>query len=203
VDWLRTGVVDRHDAKVYGKPSLGAPPMSLPHLDRRVVDGQASLMFGPYATFSTRLLKYGGRADLFATVRPRNLPVLLSAAMQNFPLVRYLIGQLSASRRTKFAELRNFYPDADPVDWYPIRAGQRAQLIKPRGVFGGTLMFGTEVVTGADGTIAGLLGASPGASVAPTVMIDVLARCFSADRREWEPRLRELLSGVRGQESRA
>lgn len=199
-EFIRTdtpSVVDLHNAKVYGKPSLGAPPMSLPHLDRRVVAGSKSLMFGPYATFSTRLLRHGRITDLFTTVRPTNLPILMSVGLHNLPLVRYLIGQLLSSKKAKFAELRKFYPDADPADWYPISAGQRAQLIKPRSRTAGTLMFGTEIVTGAQGSIAGLLGASPGASVAPSAMIDVLGRCFDAQRSEWEPRLVALIPSAR------
>lgn len=197
-EFLRTDdpvIVEQHDAKVYGKPALGAPPMSLPHLDKRIVDGQGAVMFGPYATFSTRLLKHGRLRDLFATIRPRNLPVLLSVGTQNLPLVRYLIAQLLSSSAKKFDELRHFCPSADPALWYPIKAGQRAQLIKPTSRVGGTLMFGTEVITGADGTIAGLLGASPGASVAPSVMLEVLTEWFSEQRDEWEPRLRDLLPG--------
>ncbi|MDJ0393652.1 malate dehydrogenase (quinone) [Rhodococcus sp. G-MC3] len=202
-EFLRTddpSVVARHNAKVYGKPSLGAPPMSLPHLDRRAVEGSESLMFGPYATFGTRLLKHGRFTDLFTTVRPRNLPILLSVGMRNLPLVRYLIGQLVASKKTKFAELRKYYPDADPANWYPIGAGQRAQLVKPTSRTKGTLMFGTEIVTGADGTIAGLLGASPGASVAPAAMIDVLNQCFDAERDEWQPRLEAMIPSAIGRQ---
>lgn len=195
-EFLRTDIadiVDRHDAKVYGKPSLGAPPMSLPHLDKRMVDGRGSLMFGPYATFSTRLLTHGRLRDLFTTIRLRNLPVLLSVGLQNLPLVRYLVGQLLSSDAKKFEQLRQFYSAADPDDWYRIQAGQRAQLIKPTSKFRGELMFGTEIITGADGSIAGLLGASPGASVAPAAMIEVLERCFDSERAEWEPRLRRLI----------
>ena len=153
-------------------------------------------MFGPYATFSTRLLKHGRLRDLFTTIRPSNLAILLSVGAQNLSLVRYLVGQLLATRRKKFAELQKFYPDAKPADWYPISAGQRAQLIKPMSRISGELMFGTEIVTGADGTIAGLLGASPGASVAPSAMIEVLERCFAEDRGTWAPRLQELLPGT-------
>lgn len=189
----RAEVVDRHDAKVYGKPALGAPPMSLPHLDKRIVDGEPSLMFGPYATFSTRLLKHGGLRDLFTTIRPGNVPSVLSVGVQNWPLVRYLVGQLVASNEKKFDELRRFCPSADPSDWYRIQAGQRAQLIKPVSRFRGELMFGTEIVTGEDGTIAGLLGASPGASVAPAAMVEVLQKCFEGDSHLWEPRLRALI----------
>ncbi|WP_338887940.1 malate dehydrogenase (quinone) [Rhodococcus sovatensis] len=195
-EFLRTDIadiVDRHDVKVYGRPSLGAPPMSLPHLDKRMVDGRGSLMFGPYATFSTRLLAHGRLRDLFTTIRPRNLPVLLSVGLQNLPLVRYLIAQLLSSDTKKFEQLRQFYTAADPADWYRIQAGQRAQLIKPTSRYRGELMFGTEIITGADGSIAGLLGASPGASVAPAAMIEVLERCFDSERAEWEPRLRRLI----------
>lgn len=191
-EFLRTDsarIVARHDAKVYGKAAIGAPPMSLPHLDKRIVDGSGAVMFGPYATFSTRLLKHGRVTDLFATIRPRNLPVLISAGVQNRSLVKYLVGQLITSRATKFDELKKFCPTADPADWYRIQAGQRAQVIKPDSNGKGTLMFGTELVTGAQGTIAGLLGASPGASVAPSVALDVLARCFASERAEWAPRL--------------
>lgn len=195
--FLRTnspGVVDRHHAKVYGKSTTGAPPMSLPHMDRRVVDGNSSLMFGPYATFSTRLLKNGGLLDFFRTVRPHNVAVLLTVGLQNFALARYLVGQLVASRAQKFSQLQAFYPKADASDWYPIQAGQRAQLIKPTSRTRGKLMFGTEIVSDADGSIAGLLGASPGASVAPSAMIDVLGTCFDADRAEWQPRLEALMA---------
>ncbi|MFD4469875.1 malate dehydrogenase (quinone) [Rhodococcus sp. NPDC058505] len=197
--FLRTrtpDVVSRHDAKVYGQAAVGAPPMSVPHLDRRVVDGCPALMFGPYATFSTRLLTHGSLLDLFATVRPRNIVPLLAVGVRNLPLVRYLVGQLLASRKRKVAQLRRFYPEADPADWELVQAGQRAQLIKPDRRRGGVLTFGTEVVAGADGTIAGLLGASPGASVAPSVMVDLLAACFPRRVEGWAPVLRELMPGV-------
>ncbi len=180
-EFLRTDkphIVTQHNAKVYGKAARGAPPMSLPHLDKRAVDGHVSLMFGPYATFSTRLLKHGRLRDLFTTVTLSNLPVLLSVGLKNFPLVRYLISQLLSPRRRKFEQLRKYYPGADTADWYPIQAGQRAQLIKPASKVTGELMFGTEIIAGADGTIAGVLGASPGASVAPSMMLDVIEMCF-------------------------
>ncbi|MBL1077285.1 malate dehydrogenase (quinone) [Nocardia sp. 2] len=179
--FLRTAdpeLVARHDAKIYGQAALGAPPMSVPHLDKRVVGGEESLLFGPYATFSTRLLKHGRRIDLFTTLRRRNLVVLLAAAVQNLGLVGYLIGQLLATRTRKFAALQRFYPGADPADWELIQAGQRAQLVIPDPRRVGVLTFGTELVTGADGTIAGLLGASPGASTAPAIMLELLERCF-------------------------
>ncbi|GGN66660.1 malate dehydrogenase (quinone) [Nocardia rhizosphaerihabitans] len=194
--FLRTDnpdVVAEHHAKVYSQAALGAPPMSVPHLDRREVDGSASLLFGPYATFSTRLLRHGKLTDLFTTLRPHNIVPLVAAGLQNLDLVRFLISELLASRRRKFAQLQRFYPTADPGDWELIQAGQRAQLVKPDRKRGGVLEFGTELVTGADGTVAGLLGASPGASIAPSIMRDLLERCFPERRYEWSPLLAELL----------
>ncbi|MFD4404708.1 malate dehydrogenase (quinone) [Nocardia sp. NPDC058499] len=192
----RPAVVDRHDAKVYGRAALGAPPMSVPHLDKRIVEGREALLFGPYATFSTRLLKYGRPTELFATLRWANLPVLVAAGLQNLGLVRYLAGQLLATRRRKFAQLRRFYPEADPADWYPIQAGQRAQLVLPDPHKVGVLTFGTELVTAADGTLAGLLGASPGASTAPAIMRELLGRCFPQYTERWEPALCLLFPGA-------
>lgn len=189
-------VVARHDAKVYGQAALGAPPMSVPHLDRRVVDGRPALMFGPYATFSTKLLRHGRLRDLFTTIRFHNVAPLVAVGLQNLGLVRYLIGQLAASRGRKFAELVRFYPAADLADWELIQAGQRAQLIKPDRKKVGVLTFGTEVVTGADGTIAGLLGASPGASIAPPLMADLLAACFPEEHERWLPALQRLMPGL-------
>lgn len=187
-------VVGRHTAKVYGRADIGAPPMSLPHLDLRVVDGSRSLMFGPYATFSTRLLRHGRLSDLFRTIRPRNAVVMATAGLRNLALVRYLLGQLASSKKRKFAQLLRFYPGADPADWHLMQAGQRAQLIKPDEHGRGVLTFGTELVTSADGTIAGLLGASPGASIAPAVMVDLLTRCFPDRKETWAPILDSLVA---------
>ncbi|MFZ2509710.1 MAG: malate dehydrogenase (quinone) [Gordonia sp. (in: high G+C Gram-positive bacteria)] len=197
--FLRTdnpAVVERHRAKVYSQAALGAPPMSVPHLDQRVVDGQTSLMFGPYATFSTKLLRYGRLIDLFTTLRLHNLKVLVAAGVQNLSLVTFLIKELLSTRRRKFAQLQRFYPAAHMADWYPIQAGQRAQLVKPDPQRVGILTFGTELVTGAEGTIAGLLGASPGASTAPAIMVDLLRRCFPKDYGRWLPMLTALMPGV-------
>ena len=195
-EFLRTDnqeVVARHQAKVYGKPALGAPPMSMPHLDTRVVDGSASLMFGPYAGFNTKFLKNGSWLDLFATIRLHNLVPMISAGASNLGLVRYLIAQLVASKSAKFDELREFMPTADPKDWYVITAGQRVQVIKKDKEKGGVLQFGTEVITSADGSIAGLLGASPGASTAVPIMLDVLKRCFPDRIAAWTPKLQEMV----------
>lgn len=195
-EFLRTdnpAVVARHHAKVYGKAAVGSPPMSVPHLDTRVVDGSASLMFGPYAGFNTKFLKHGSWLDLFATIRPHNLVPMLAAGASNLGLVKYLIGQLLARKSTKFGALQEFMPNADPKDWYRITAGQRVQVIKKDPQKGGVLQFGTEVITSADGTIAGLLGASPGASTAVPIMLDVLARCFPDHIAAWKPKLIEMV----------
>ena len=195
-EFLRTDnpdIVARHKAKVYGKAAVGSPPMSVPHLDLRVVDGEGSLMFGPYAGFSPKFLKSGSVLDLFASIRWHNIIPMLAAGLSNLGLVRYLVGQLLARRSTKFAELKAFFPDAKPEDWYTITAGQRVQVIKKDKKKLGVLQFGTEVVAAEDGTIAGLLGASPGASTAVPIMLDVLARCFPAKMAEWEPHLRTMI----------
>ncbi|GAA2750061.1 malate:quinone oxidoreductase [Amnibacterium kyonggiense] len=194
--WLRSddpAIVAKHRAKVYGKASLGAPPMSVPHLDTRIVDGRASLLFGPYAGLSPRFLKKGNLLDLPLSVRPHNLIPMLAVAKDNFALVQYLVRELTKSKKAKFASLQEFYPDADPKDWYPLGAGQRAQVIKKDPKKGGVLQFGTEVVSGADGTIAGLLGASPGASTAAAIMLDVVRRSFPDRLAAWEPELRRLI----------
>lgn len=195
-EWLRAddpALVAKHRAKVYGKAQLGAPPMSVPHLDTRIVDGRASLLFGPYAGLSPRFLKRGNLLDLPLSVRPHNLIPMLAVAKDNLALVQYLLRELTKSKPAKFASLQEFFPEADPADWYPLSAGQRAQVIKKDAKRGGVLQFGTEVVSGADGTIAGLLGASPGASTAAAIMLDVLRRSFPDRLAAWEPELRRLI----------
>lgn len=195
-EFLRTDnpeVVARHSAKVYGKAAIGSPPMSVPHLDTRIVDGSASLMFGPYAGFNTKFLKSGSWLDLFATIKPHNLIPMLRAGLANLDLVKYLVGQLAASKSKKFDSLREFMPNADPKDWYRITAGQRVQVIKKDAEKGGVLQFGTEVVTSADGSIAGLLGASPGASTAVPIMLDILQKCFPDRMAGWMPQIKKMV----------
>lgn len=191
-EFLRTTkpeLVARHQAKVYGKAAVGAPPMSVPHLDTRIVDGSPALMFGPYAGWSPRFLKFGSFFDLFKSIRLHNLVPMLKAGLTNVGLTIYLIQQLIARPRTKFKDLQDFFPDADAADWEKITAGQRVQVIRPDGV----LQFGTEVITAADGSIAGLLGASPGASTAAPIMLQVLERCFPDRWQEWQPALRQMV----------
>ncbi|MGP7961267.1 malate dehydrogenase (quinone) [Sanguibacter sp. A247] len=182
-------IVAQHHAKVYGKADVGAPPMSVPHLDTRVVDGQTSLMFGPYAGFSTKYLKRGSLLDLFASIRLGNIVTMAGAGLDNMDLTAYLVSEVTKSKDAKFRSLRQFMPTARPEDWELITAGQRVQVMKRDSAKGGRLEFGTDVVTGADGTIAGLLGASPGASTAAWAMVDVLERCFPDRLADWRPRL--------------
>jgi malate dehydrogenase (quinone) len=194
--WLRCDnpeVVARHKAKVYGKASVGAPPMSVPHLDTRVVEGNTSLLFGPYAGFTPKFLKNGSVTDLFASLRLHNIGPMLAVGLGNFSLVRYLVSEVFASRGKRLQALWDFYPSADPDDWYELTAGQRVQVIKPDPKKVGVLQFGTEVVTSADGSIAGLLGASPGASTAAAIMIDVLERCFPHRLGGWSKKLRRMV----------
>lgn len=186
-------LVAQHQAKVYGKAAVGAPPMSVPHLDTRVVDGETSLLFGPYAGFSPKFLKKGSWWDLPGSVRPGNLGPMLAVARDNFALVRYLVSELLASRSKKMRALRDFMPTAQDKDWHLITAGQRVQVMKKDAKRGGVLQFGTEVVTASDGSIAGLLGASPGASTAVPIMLDLLQRCFPQQWSDWEPKLKELI----------
>jgi malate dehydrogenase (quinone) len=191
-EFLRTDnpeIVARHQAKVYGKAAVGSPPMSVPHLDTRVVGGTASLMFGPYAGFSPKFLKTGSWFDLFKSIRLHNLVPMVAAGLGNLSLVKYLVGQLVARKSTKFAALQEFFPNADPKDWYRITAGQRVQVIKKDAKKGGVLQFGTEVVAAADGSIAGLLGASPGASTAVPIMLGLIEKCFPEKLDEWRPQI--------------
>ncbi|GFZ78031.1 malate:quinone oxidoreductase [Nesterenkonia alkaliphila] len=189
-------VAVRHDAKVYGQAAIGAPPMSVPHLDKRIVEGQSHLLFGPYATFSTKLLKHGKLTDFFTTLRWHNLHVITAAGLQNLSLVRYLIKELAASPKKKFAQLQRFYPSAAFEQWELILAGQRAQLVTPDKKNIGVLRQGTEVVTNADHSISGLLGASPGASTAVPIMLNLLRECFT-DRwqRTWKSTIATAVPG--------
>ncbi|MBC7589725.1 MAG: malate dehydrogenase (quinone), partial [Salinibacterium sp.] len=195
-EFLRTDnpeIVARHTAKVYGKAAVGSPPMSVPHLDLRVVDGAGSLMFGPFAGASPKFLKSGSIFDLFASLRWHNVIPMVAAGAQNLSLVKYLVGQLAASTSTKFAELQEFYPDAKPEDWYTITAGQRVQVMKKDKKKIGVLQFGTEVVSAADGSIAGLLGASPGASTAVPIMLALVEKCFPDRMDDWTPILKRMI----------
>ncbi|QDQ02186.1 malate:quinone oxidoreductase [Lysinibacillus fusiformis] len=187
-------IVEQHHAKVYGKAAVGAPPMSVPHLDTRFIDNKKSLLFGPFAGFSPKFLKTGSNMDLFASVKPHNITTLLAAGVKEMGLTKYLIQQLMLSKDQRMEELRDFIPNAKSDDWDIVVAGQRVQVIKDTEAGGkGTLQFGTEVVSAADGSIAALLGASPGASTAVPVMIEVINKCFPQQVKEWEPKLKEMI----------
>lgn len=196
--WLRCdvdAVSARHHAKVYGKAAQGSPPMSVPHLDTRIIDGKRSLLFGPYAGFSSKFLKHGSYFDLPKSVEPGNILPLLAVARDNWQLSEYLIGQVLQTSAHQFAALQGFFPRAQRHDWREAVAGQRVQIIKPDPHRTGVLEFGTELVASADKSFVALLGASPGASTAAFIAIEVLQKCFD-DRLTpdgWLGRLREII----------
>jgi malate dehydrogenase (quinone) len=196
--WLRCDnqdVAARHHAKVYGKAAVGSPPMSVPHLDTRMIAGKRSLLFGPYAGFSSKFLKHGSLLDLFESVRPANIEPMLSVARDNLDLTEYLIEQVLQSESHRLSSLDEYYPTANPADWRLQVAGQRVQIIKPDVKRGGLLEFGTELVGAADRSLVALLGASPGASTAAFVAISVLEKCFPGELTEsaWLPKLKEII----------
>ena len=186
-------VVKQHQAKVYSQAAVGAPPMSVPHLDTRVVDGKPSLLFGPYAGLNFKFLKFGSIFDLPLSVRLGNIIPYLSVAVSNLGLIKYLVTEVTKTQKKKFESLQDFVPNADPKDWELIVAGQRAQVIKKDTKKGGILQFGTEVVSSADGSIAGLLGASPGASTAVHIMLNVLKKGFPNEFKSWEKDLKKMI----------
>ncbi|MBV2227497.1 MULTISPECIES: malate:quinone oxidoreductase [Sphingobacterium] len=196
--WLRCNneeIIKQHHAKVYGKASVGAPPMSVPHLDTRYIDGKQALLFGPYAGFSTKFLKKGSYFDLPASIKLSNIRPMLSAGLDNLPLTKYLITEVMKKPQDKLDSLKQFMPTAKLEDWEIEKAGQRVQVIKKDPKHGGILEFGTEVVSSADGSIAALLGASPGASTSVAIMINLLKRCFPdrAKSDSYRKKLREMI----------
>jgi len=187
-------VVEQHNAKVYGKAPVGAPPMSVPHLDTRYIDNKKSLLFGPFAGFTPKFLKTGSMFDLIGSVKPNNVGTMLAAGAKNMALTRYLIQQVMLSKEKRMEDLRTFVPSAKSEDWDLLVAGQRVQVIKDTAAGGkGTLQFGTEVVSAEDGSIAALLGASPGASTAVSVMLELVNKCFPQHMKAWEPKIKEMI----------
>ncbi|MFN8281604.1 MAG: malate:quinone oxidoreductase [Chitinophagales bacterium] len=188
-------VIAHHHAKVYGKASVGSPPMSVPHLDTRIIDGKQALLFGPFAGFSTKFLKHGSYFDLPASIELDNFIPMISAGLHNLSLTKYLIEQVTLSIEDKVNMLREYYPNAKDEDWDLAIAGQRVQVIKKDEKEGGILEFGTEVICAADGSLACLLGASPGASTSVKIMIDVLTKCFAEqmNTESWQNKLKEMI----------
>lgn len=197
-EWLvckNKEIIDQHYAKVYSKAGEGAPPMSMPHLDTRYVDGERQLMFGPFAGFSPKFLKEGSNFDLLDSVTFKNIPSMLGAFWHNLDLTKYLIGQITMTFDDRMKDLRTFIKDAKNEDWRIEVAGQRVQTIKRDEFAGGKLEFGTQIVSGSDGKITCLLGASPGASTAPRIMLDVLEKAFPEimETAEGKQRLSEIV----------
>lgn len=194
-EFLRTNnpvLAAGHQAKVYGAPPLGAPPMSVPHLDTRVINGRSWLLFGPFAGWSPKFLKQGKVTDLPLSVKANNLASMLGVGLTEVSLVKYLVSQLLLSEDDRVKDLREFAPSAVASDWELDVAGQRVQVIRKKGA-GGVLEFGTTVLSAEDGSIAGLLGASPGASTAVPAMFDVMERCFPDRFETWRPKLKEMV----------
>jgi malate dehydrogenase (quinone) len=187
-------IINQHFAKVYGKAPLGAPPMSVPHLDTRIINGKRALLFGPYAGFTTKFLKTGSVLDLISSVKSGNLKAMFKAGMHNRELTKYLVGEVFQTHKERVDALRQFLPQAKESDWVLANAGQRVQIIKNCDLKGGKLEFGTEIVAAKDASLAALLGASPGASTSVEAMIQVIERCFASKLSHgWQTRLKELI----------
>lgn len=196
--WLRCNnkdVIKQHEAKVYGKAAVGSPPMSVPHLDTRIINGERCLLFGPYAGFSTKFLKNGSYMDLFLSIEMHNVWPMLSAGVKNIGLTKYLVEQVIQNKEDKFEFLKQYYPKAKIEDWELEIAGQRVQIIKKDKAGGGKLQFGTEVVSSSDGSLSALLGASPGASTSVSIMIEVLKACFpeNLESNEWQATIKKMI----------
>ena len=191
----KPSVATAHLAKVYGKAAVGSPPMSVPHLDTRYLDGKQALLFGPFATFSTKFLKEGSYFDLPASVTLDNFRPMIAVGWDDFDLVEYLAGQLIMSDADRMTALREYFPGAKDGDWRLWQAGQRVQIIKRDPKKGGVLKLGTEIVASKDGSIAALLGASPGASTAPSIMLDLLKKVFANHLATpaWQAKIREIV----------
>lgn len=195
--WLKCNneeLIQMHNAKVYGKAAVGSPPMSVPHVDTRMIDGKKELLFGPFAGFSMRFLKSGSHTDLAKSLRLDNLIPMISAGMSNVPLTKYLINQVRLSHEDRVKTLQEYVPIAELKDWELKRAGQRVQVIKKDEGLKGKLEFGTEAIVSADGSVAALLGASPGASTAAAIMFGILPRCFPQESKTeaWQSKLKEM-----------
>lgn len=186
-------VIKQHHAKVYGKEPKGVPPMTVPHLDKRHIGDEQTLLFGPFIGFSPKFLKSGSYADLFKTIKPYNIPTMLAAAGKNIPLMDYMVRQLASTKKQNMDALRGFVPNAKDEDWDMVTAGQRVQVIKDTDEGRGSLQFGTELVVSESRSTAALLGESPGASVSVSIMLDLLDKCFPQYLENWAPKIKEMV----------
>lgn len=198
-EWLvcnNPEIIAQHQAKVYGKASVGSPPMSVPHLDTRIINGKKELLFGPFAGFSSKFLKNGTWGDLPASFNFYNIRPMLEAGLDNVPLTKYLVEQVVLTPEQRLAALREYFPKAKMEDWDLKVAGQRVQVIKiDETTQGGILQFGTEVVTASDGSVAALLGASPGASTSVSIMLKVIEKCYKTklETPQWQAKIKEMI----------
>ena len=131
--------------------------------------------------------------DLPLSVRANNIGPMLAVARDNWALTKYLIEQVMQTQAARIKALQDFIPNAQAKDWELVVAGQRVQIIKKDATKGGVLQFGTEVITSEDGSVAALLGASPGASTAAPIMLNVLQKCFPDKMPEWTDKLRQIM----------
>jgi malate dehydrogenase (quinone) len=195
--WLAShnpDLIKQHEAKVYGKAAIGAPPMSVPHLDTRYIDGKPALLFGPFAGFTTKFLKQGSLLDLVKSVKSDNLKAILFAGLRNAKLTNYLIKEALKNKAQRMQSLREYFPAAKDADWKIVKAGQRVQIIKQCDHHGGKLEFGTEIVCAQDGSLAALLGASPGASTSVNAMVSIIQRCFpQMQTQQWQKKMRQMM----------
>ncbi|MEB6214719.1 malate dehydrogenase (quinone) [Mammaliicoccus sciuri] len=187
-------VVSEHNAKVYGKEPPGTPPMTVPHLDRRYIQGKESLLFGPFAAIGPKFLKNGSNLDLFKSINTSNVVTMLSSGVKNLSLVKYSIQQVLQRKEDRMKELRRFVPDAKDEDWGIHIAGKRVQVIKDTEEHGrGFIQFGTEVVNSEDHTVIALLGESPGASTSVSVALEVIEKNFPQYMDKWESKIKEII----------
>ncbi|ENX21494.1 malate dehydrogenase (quinone) [Acinetobacter vivianii] len=187
-------VTAKHTAKVYGRADLGAPPMSVPHIDTRYIDGKKYVLFGPFATYSNKFLKNGSQLDLLASTNKNNVLPMAAIGLQNADLVQYLVSQVLMSDADRFNELKKYYPEADPKDWHLQQGGQRVQIIKKEPGKPAKLQFGTEIFASKDKSVTALLGASPGASTSPYIMLNLLEKAFPEQTKGvWNDKLHEIV----------
>ena len=193
--WLicnNKNVIKNHKGKVYSQAETGSPPMSVPHLDIRNINGQQSLLFGPFAGFTFKFLKSGSFLDFPKSIKLSNLKEILTVGIKNLNLVSYLMKQAIQNHKNRMKHLRKFYPEAKSSDWKLISAGQRVQIIKPSGGLFGKLEFGTEIIYDRNNTLAALLGASPGASVSAASMLEIVEKCFLKGNQQYKKKLKKI-----------